>query len=565
MSIYDEKPWLKFYDEFVDPAIKIPDTTYTQMLETSLSDYADRAALHYMGTTLTFGEMDELSARFANFLETIGCEAGSVVGINLPNIPQFMIAFAGAQRAGCVTTGVSPLQAPKELAYQINDSGAKVLVTLDAIFAERFVKIADKVPNLTHIVAASVADYLPTMKRILAKVLKKVPTGKVEQVGGKTVLKFNEVMNRYTAKTPKAKVNSSDTCLIQYTGGTTGMPKGTEITHFNIIANFTMSNQWLDTQRGEEVYLSAFPYFHLAGLAFGMNGLASGNTQICIPDPRNIKHLCEEFIRYNPTSMANVPSLYMMLTDEPMFRTLEFSQLRAAMSGAAPFAVESIRALEEIIGEGKVVEVYGMTETSPLMTMNPLEGTKKIGTVGLPIQNTRIKLVDIETGAKEVPLGEEGELICIGPQVMKGYLNKPEETDHAIRDFQGEKWLYTGDVARMDEDGYFTICDRTKDMLIVSGFKVFSIEVEDTLYQHPAIEFCAIVGLPNPDRPGSEIVKAVIQLSDSHKDKNRDDVQKDIAAYCKENMSPYKVPKQIEFVDEIPLTAVGKVDKKLLR
>jgi len=263
--------------------------------------------------------------------------------------------------------------------------------------------------------------------------------------------------------------------------------------------------------------------------------------------------------------MANVPSLYQMLLTEPMFKTLNFSQLKACLSGAAPFPVESFKALEALVGEGKVIEVYGMTEASPLLTVNPYKGLKKIGTVGVPMQSTFIKLMDLDTGTKEVAVGEEGQLIARGPQIMKGYYNKPEETANALREFQGEKWMYTGDVAKMDKDGYFTIVDRAKDMLNVGGFKVFSKEVEETLYEHPAIQFCAIVGIPNPDRPGSEIVKAVIQLERSYREKDPNEVKKVLLEYCHESMAPYKRPKLVEFVNELPLTAVGKVDKKVLR
>jgi acyl-CoA synthetase (AMP-forming)/AMP-acid ligase II len=263
--------------------------------------------------------------------------------------------------------------------------------------------------------------------------------------------------------------------------------------------------------------------------------------------------------------MANVPSLYQMLLAEPMFKTLEFGQVKVCLSGAAPFPVESFKALEELAGEGKVVEVYGMTEASPLLTINPYKGLKKIGSVGIPIQGTHIKLVDLDAGTNEVPAGDEGEIIARGPQVMKGYYKKPGETAHALREFQGEKWLYTGDVAKRDEDGYFTVVDRAKDMLNVGGFKVFSKEVEETLYDHPAVAFCAIVGTPNPDRPGSEIVRAMIQLAPGYKDKDRIEVEKELFEYCTENMAPYKRPKSVEFVEQLPLTTVGKVDKKVLR
>jgi len=565
MSVYDERPWVEFYDDWVKPEIEVPDKTYVDLIEEVFADFPDRAALHFMGATITFGELDRLSRQFATFLIENGVEKGSVVGINLPNIPQYPIAHLGALRAGCIANGVSPLMTPKEMAYQLNDCGAKVLVTLDAIFEERVTKMHDKAPNLSHVVAANVADFMPGLKRILGKLLGKVPSGKVSELPDKTVFRFGDVLAMYPPKAPKVEIGKDDTCLIQYTGGTTGMPKGVEITNYNYAANFTQFLNWFDYERGQDVVLSGFPFFHLAGLGTCMGSMALGNTQVLIPDPRNTKHIINEFRKYKPNAMNNVPSLYMMLMNDPEFRELDFSCLKACLSGAAPFAVEALTEFNGMVGEGKLVEVYGMTETSPLMTMNPYQGKKKIGSVGLPIQSTRIKLVDLDTGKNEVPLGEEGELICNGPQVMKGYLNKPEETDHAIRDFQGEKWLYTGDVAKMDEDGFFYIVDRAKDMLNVGGYKVFSREVEESLYEYAAIEACAIVGVARPDRPGSETVKAIIQLSAKYKDKDREGVESEIMAYCKENMAPYKIPKTIEFVDDIPLTPIGKVDKKALR
>ncbi len=562
---YDERPWLKFYDEHVSSDLTTPDVTFVEQFEESFSDFADRAAIHFMGTTLTFRQLDLLSRRFAMFLAEIGCGPGNVVGINLPNTPQYLIAHAGTLRAGCAATGVSPLLTAKEMSYQLNDCGARVLVTLDAIFEQRVAKIVDKVPALTHIVPTSIADFLPWPKRTLGRLLKKFPVGRIDPIPGKTVLPMKQLLGSYPPTRPKVDIKPEHNCLIQYTGGTTGMPKGTELTHRNIVANLLQSKQWLDTGRGAEIYISGFPFFHLAGLVYGMSGMMLGNTQILIPDPRNTRHICEEFARYLPTAMANVPSLYQMLLAEPMFKTLNFTQIKSCLSGAAPFPVEAFRALETLVGEGKVVEVYGMTEASPLLTVNPYKGLKKVGTVGVPIQSTFIRLMDLDTGTKQVPVGEEGEIVARGPQIMKGYYKKPEETAHALRELQGEKWLYTGDVAKMDEDGYFTIVDRAKDMLNVGGFKVFSKEVEETLYEHPAIQFCAIVGTPNPERPGSEIVKAMVQLAPSHRDKDRHELEKELIEYCRENMAPYKRPKKIEFVDELPLTAVGKVDKKALR
>jgi acyl-CoA synthetase (AMP-forming)/AMP-acid ligase II len=273
----------------------------------------------------------------------------------------------------------------------------------------------------------------------------------------------------------------------------------------------------------------------------------------------------KEMEKYRPTVTYNVPSLYMMLLEEPGFKKLDFSQLKVAISGASPFPAESIRELEAVIGAGKVLEGYGMTETSPAITTNPRLGAKKIGSIGLPVPNTRVRLMDLETGSQQVPIGEEGEIVVAGPQVMSGYLNKPEESKIALREHDGEIWLHTGDVARMDEDGFFFIVDRAKDMLSVSGFKVFSREVEEKLYEHPDIDLCAIIGVPDPKRPGSEIVKLIVQLIPTTKGRDVEEIKQDILEFSRENMSPYKVPKIIEFVDELPLTPVGKVDKKALR
>jgi len=565
MSIYDEKPWLNFYDEGIDPEVVFPDASYIDLFLETAEKYPDKPAIHFMGVTLPYRGLNDLSARFTTYLETCGCGPGDTVGINLPNIPQYLIALVGALRRGCAVTGISPLLTPSEMAYQINDSNTNFLVTLDAIFEHRLREVAGDVPHLKHVAGASIGDYLPAIKRILGRLLKKIPTGKLDPLPGMEVIPFKKIMTVSSPNVSPVSIDPEDTCLLQYTGGTTGLPKGTILTHRNLVVNIPQVAGWMGMQEGEEVMCSAFPLFHLAGLMVGMSSLAKNIPQCLIPDPRNTKHICGEIEKYQPTLMTNVPSLYQILMEEPKFKTLDFSKCKYCISGAAPFAVESIEAFESIVGKGKVLEVYGMTETSPILTANPAKGTKKIGSVGIPVQSTQIKLVDIETGTQEVPVGEEGELIANGPQVMKGYLNKPEETAHALRDFQGEKWLYTGDVAKIDADGFFRIADRVKDMLIVGGYKVFSREVEEKLYQLPDVEFCAVVGVPNADRPGNDIVKLVVQRSAQAAEKDPEMLKEEIEVFCKKKMAPYKIPKIIEFVDAIPLTAVGKVDKKSLR
>lgn len=561
---YDERPWLKHYDPGVEPDIDIPAMTVVERLEGVARRFPDNPALHFYGRTLTYRELVVAADRFARCLSDNGLRKGDVVGICLPNIPQFVIALMGVVRAGCSISGVSPLMTQPELEYQLRDCSAKALVTLDAIFEHRFQAIASRLPDLRLAISTGILDFMPWIKRVLGRLLKKVPTGKVSPLAGKTVLHFRDILSRYPAQPPDVAISPDDVCLVQYTGGTTGLPKGTILTHRNLVANLTQLLHWVKPEPGKEVFLSGFPMFHLAGFALAGVALAIGGVQILIPNPRDTAHIVEEMARYRPTIMVNVPSLYMILLEEPGFRKLDFSRVSFCLSGASPFPVESIRELERVVGEGRVLEVYGMTETSPIVTMNPHIGKKKVGTVGLPVSSTRVRLMDLETGSTEVPLGGEGEIVVAGPQVMQGYLNRPEETALALRNHDGEIWLHTGDVARMDQDGFFTVVDRAKDMLNVGGFKVFSREVEEKLYEHPGIEFCAIVGIPNPKRPGSELVKLVVQPTESHR-ADPEKLKQDILDFSRQHFAPYKVPKFIELTDSMPLTPVGKVDKKRLR
>lgn len=561
---YDDKPWLKYYDEWVEPEMSFPDITLADMMEEIYTEFPDRPAYHFLGITHTYEELDYYSRKFANYLTDIGCRVGDVVAISIPNIPQFLIAFMGTIRAGCVVSGTSLLLTPKELKYQINDSDAKVLITLDFLFEANFLQIKDQVPNLKHVVGANIADFLPAAKRFLGKLLKKIPSGKMVPVEGKEIVSFMDLLRKYPDHKQDIAIKPGDNAMLYYTGGTTGPPKGAEISHYNVVSNCITVGKWCNLERGKEVFLSTPPFFHVAGTAICLYAMTTGSSYILIPDPRNTELVCKEMATYSPTVVANVPSLYIMLLDDPKFKKLDHSKSKLYFSGSAPFADETFKALESVIGEGKLAEAYGMTESFSVITMSPI-GRAKIGSAGTPLSNVHIKLVDLDNGTKEVPFGEEGEIIVRTPSLMKGYYKKPDETANAIREFKGEKWMFTGDVGKMDDDGYLYMVDRCKDMIIVSGFKVFSKEVEAKLYEHPAVEFCAFIGMPNPERPGSELVKAVIQLTSEYKERNRKEVEEDILSYCKENMAPYKVPKIIEFMEEMPLTAVGKVDKKALR
>ncbi len=559
-----EQFWRKSYDaglEDIDP--KRWETSYVDVIKPAFQKFPDKTAFSYFGIEVTFAQLDIYANKFSNMLIQNGLKKGDVVGINLPNIPEYVIAWLGTLKAGCVVSGVSPLLSPEEMQYQLSDSKAKGLVTLDAIFAGRLVKIESNLPDLKVVVAASVGGFLPAIKRILGQMLKKIPKGDVTPLKGKQVYMFKDIIKTetFSAKSPDIKITPDDIAYLQYTGGTTGAPKGAMLNHRNAVSDLIIVQTWLGWEPGKGLALSGFPFFHIAGLFFNANCIFLGWTQVLVPNPRDTDYICAQIEKYKPTTLVNVPSLFQILMGNPKFKSIDYSGLERCICAAAPFPEESQKEFEAIVGQGKLLEVYGMTETSPLTTMNPSKGKKKLGSIGLPLLNTDIKLVDPATG-KEVELGQPGEICVKGPQIMVGYYNKPEETKKTI---DADGYLHTGDVAVQDENGYLSIVDRTKDMIIVGGFKVFSKKVEEVLTAHPAVEMIAMVGLPNPERPGSEIVKAFVTPTKEYEDKNYKEIEEDIIKFAKEKLAPYEVPKIVEIRKELPLTTIGKLDKKLLR
>ncbi len=559
------KFWRKSYDQGmtdVDPAEF--EVTFTAAIRHTFKDYPNQMAMEFLGVKITFKQLDEYSNKFAHALIANGFQRGDKIGINLPNIPQYVIAVLGSLKAGCVVSGVSPLLSEDQILYQLADLEAKGLITLDAIFAAHLTKIADQLPALKFMVCASIGDYLPAIKRILGKRLKKFPSGKVGPLPGKTVLEYLALMKdaRYSNDLPEDRATPDDLAYILYTGGTTGQPKGAMLTHRNAVADMLISEKWVSWEHGKGVAVSGFPFFHVAGLFFCENCIFLGWPQLLIPNPRDTNHICKVMAKYRPTMMANVPSLFQMLLLNPKFAQIDHSRLENCLTAAAPFPVESQKLLEKAVGAGKLMEIYGMTETSPLVTMNPSRGIRKLGSIGLPLLNTDIKLIVPETG-KEAAMGEPGEICVKGPQVMKGYWKKPEETKNVI---DKDGYMHTGDVGIFDEGGYLRIVDRLKDMIIVGGFKVFSSKVEDVIARHPAVEMVALIGIPNPERPGSENVKAFITLAPDYKNvENKERLKEEIIASLKDKLAPYEIPKSIEFADALPTTVVGKIDKKVLR
>ncbi len=563
MDIYSQKPWLKCYDKHVPPTIDYPEKTFLDFFMDAVDKVPKRVAVYYMGAGITFKQLDILTNKFAHYLKKCGLKPGETVGVNLPNLPAYYIALLGIQKAGGVLTGISPLLQPKELEYQLNDAEVKVLLAVDILYgnAEQVVKNT----GVKSIAVTGIADFLPAVKRILGTLLKKIPTAPVNPVEGIEVIPFMDIVKNMPQSAVREKLDLDAPMLIQYTGGTTGSPKGAVLTQRNMSRQLIQAKVWMDLKILNEIkppkdnILSAFPLFHQAGLALGMLALAMGYTQIAIPNPRDQDFIIAALKKYQPVGTVNVPTVYLELMKKPEFRALDFSNLEWCLSGAAPFPPEYIREFEKIVGQGKLVEVLGMTETSPLTLVNPLYGTKKAGSVGIPFPDTEAKLVDADTG-ELVPQGEPGEFVTKGPQVFtEGYYKKPDETAKTLRD----DWIYTGDVCTMDEDGYFYVVDRVKDMVNVSGYKVFSRQVDDVLVEHPDIDMAATIGLPDPNRPGSEIVASAIVLNPGVE--RNDETKARILDYMKEKMASYKVPKRIEFYDVLPMTGVGKILKRELR
>jgi long-chain acyl-CoA synthetase len=554
-DVYTQKPWLNHYDPNVPPTLSYEEKTFAEVFQDVVRRSPDKTALIYLGSRLSFRELDELSNQLAHFFIQSGLKPDDVVGLHLPNIPAHYIAVIAAQKAGCVTSGLSPLLTPAEMVHQLQDSQAKMVITVDVLFA-KLAQVAAEC-HFTTILVSEIADFLPPLKRFLGKLLKKIPTAEVNPIPGKNIRRFTEILPTFPKEFVLVKRTMDDMIFMMYTGGTTGLAKGAMLTQRNYMYNRRQVLTWLDIHP-DDTALSAFPMFHIAGLALGGFIITQGATQICVPNPRDSHFLIEAIQKHRPTCIVNVPTVYFEMMKKPEFKTVDLSGVKWCLSAAAPFPAENIKELEAIIGEGNFIELYGMTETSPVTCCNPRYGKKKASSIGMPLSDTEFKLID-PASKEPVKPGEPGEIAIRGPQVMKGYFGQPAETANVLRD----GWLYTGDIARMDDDGYFYIVDRLKDMVIVSGFKVFTRELDDVLSRHPDVQMAASVGLPDPERPGSERVACAITLrpgiegSAAEKEK--------ILKYLKENVAPYKVPRVITFMDQLPTSGVGKILKRELK
>ncbi|MET0286907.1 MAG: AMP-binding protein [Polyangiales bacterium] len=554
MSVFPT-PWTETYR-----SLGIGGLTLSNLPDLTLSDYVreharrlgEREALVFLGQSLSYADLDRLADRFAGALLASGCQPGEVLGIHLPNTPQLVVALVAAARIGVVVTCISPITSAQECIAQAQDARLKVLLTSDDALQTLVPTLVASVPSLSLVL-------LSTPTELLADGPKAFSSAPIQQAH---VHGFAALLQQADPSPALPSHVPADAVLyVMYTGGTTGMPKGARLSSRNMLVTRAQLEPFFRLRDGAEIVASAFPVFHIGGLTVLLNALCTASTFVLIPNPRDVEHLCDEMEKRPPTILAALPTLLQVLVTRPSFSALDFSALRLVISGAAPLVESEVEKLEVVIGRGKICDVYGMTETAGVQTINP-SARFKPGFVGVPVPGTDVRVVN--EAFEDVAAGEPGEIVVSGPQVMHSYVNTPEETRTALQTIDGRVWVHTGDVGAFDGEGYLKIFDRSKDMLIVGGFKVFSVEVENQLRDLPFIEGCALVGRADLARPGNDVVHLYVQrvAGDAVSQEER---EHELLAFCRASLAPYKVPKEIHFVDSLPLTRVGKVDKRALR
>ncbi|WP_045234580.1 long-chain-fatty-acid--CoA ligase [Deinococcus pimensis] len=550
------QPWLAHYESGVPHDIEPPREPLQSLLERSAERYPDRTALEFVGTRVSYRELLRDARKFAHALQQLGVRQGDRVSVMLPNSPQYVIAFYGTMLAGAVVANTSPLSTPRELEHQLRDSGAETLVMLDG-FYPRYEEIRERV-NVRRVIVTGIQDALPFPKNVLYPLKARREGTWVKVRCGGSVHDWRALMRAHAPAPLPVRVHVDDLALLQYTGGTTGVPKGAMLSHANLVANARQCRAWMTGVReGEDTVLAAIPFFHVYGMTVAMNfGVLTAATIVLLPNPRDIRMLLQAIDRHRPTTFPGVPTLYNAINNHPDTPKYDLTSIRACISGSAPLPEETARRFREITGGANLVEGYGLTETSPVTHTNPLFGEQRPG-IGLPLPGVHAMVVGEDGG--EVAPGEVGELWVSGPNVMQGYWQRPDESGKCLREAHGRRWLTTGDMAVQDTDGYFRIVDRKKDLIIAGGYNVYPREVEEVLYQHPAVLEAAVVGIKDAYR--GESVKAFVVYKPGAEKPTEDALR----AFCRERLSPYKVPRSIEERAELPKSAVGKILRRALQ
>ncbi len=552
-SAYGEKIWTESYAQGVPRHVDYQDILIPQYLELSAKTFPDNPALICHGYAMTFAQLNDTVCRFAAALKKFGIKKGDRVAILLPNVIPCVVAYYATLKIGGIVVFHNPLYADRELERQFRDSGAKCLITLD-LLADRMVKLRKKT-DITTIVYTSIGDYLPLVKRLFFP-LAAARKGLVKEVTpAPDLYKFKDVIAQYVPDTSRADATMDDVAMYQYTGGTTGASKGVMLTHRNLSYQVQQLEAWFpEFVKGREIMLGALPFFHVFGMSTSMNyAIKMGWRNVLVPKPQS-EPLLEAISKFKVSFAPMVPTMFIGILEHPDMKKLDLSSIKACFSGSAPLPLDIINNFQKKT-DSIIVEGFGMTECTPVTHVNPFQGKRVVGSIGLPIPDTVCKIVDLEDRDRQMPIGEPGELLIKGPQVMKGYLNQPDATARTITQ---DGFLCSGDIAQMDENGYFYIVDRIKDMIISSGYSVYPRDIDEVLFEHPKIlEACAI-GIPHPKR--GEAVKAFVILK-----QGETMTEKEVIDYCGTKLAKYKLPVVVEFRKDLPKSDVGKILKKKLR
>lgn len=556
-----DRPWVEHYDKGVPAAIEYPQAPLFHFLDDSARKYPDRACTIFKGAVVTYKEMNDISDHLAAALVDMGVKKGDRVGIFMPNSPQFVMAYYAILKAGGVVVATNPLYTAPEIEHQASDAGIEVMFVMTNFY--KTIKAAQPKTRIKKLIVTNLKEALPPLLRLLFTLAKEKKGGfRIEGGLAEGEVWMQDLIAKYaSASRPALEIGPDDTALFQYSGGTTGVSKGAVAMHRNVVANTLQIKSWMTgLEPGKEVVLMAIPLFHVYGMVAGMNfAMSNGGSMVMVPNARDLKDVLDNISKYKATIFPGVPALYNGINNHPDVKAGKYnlSSIKACISGSAPLLRETKEQFEQLTG-GKVFEGYGLSEAPTATHCNPLNGVNKTGSIGMPLPDVDVKIVSLDDGETILGQGEVGEIIIHGPQVMKGYHNMPTETANTLRTMKdGKTWLFTGDIAQMDEDGYFYIVDRKKELIKPGGFQVWPREVEEALAANPKVLEVGVAGIPDPYR--GETVKAWIVLKPGE---SADEAE--LKAWCKERLAPYKVPTHYEFRSELPKTTVGKILRREL-
>jgi len=550
---YSEKPWTRSYEQGVMETIQYENTLIPEYLELSAKEFPENTALIFQGYKVSYSKLNDMVGRFAAVLTGFGIKKGDSVAILLPNVIPCVVAYYAILRIGAIAVMNNPLYSDRELEHQFNDSKSTLLITLD-LLADRMVKLREKT-GVRTIIYTSIGDYLPFPKSLLFPLVAKKRKLAADVKPAQDLYRYKDLLEKTAALTSKANISIDDVAMYQYTGGTTGVSKGVMLTHRNLSHQIQQIKAWFPTfKKGEEMMLGALPFFHVFGLSVSMNfAIAMGWGNILVPKPQP-EPLLETISKFRPTFAPLVPTMYIGMLNHPDMAKSDLTSITGCFSGSAPLPLEVITEFQKRTGS-IIVEGFGLTESTPVTHVNPFNGNRKQGSIGLPISDTECRIVDMDDGTTDLPLGEAGELLIRGPQVMKGYLGRDDETAKTLTE---DGWLHTGDVAKVDEDGYFYIVDRMKDMILSSGYNVYPRDIDEVLYEHPKVVEACCIGIPHPKR--GEAVKAFVVLKE-----DETSTQEEIIEFCAGKLAAYKLPIAVEFRQDLPKSTVGKILRKDLK